>query len=94
MLARIRLGCLPLRIETGRYSVPRIPEDQRKCLVCQPTGQLVNVGVDGDRGSVETETHFLFSCVAYEAERGIWYDNMNLPNDFINLTLPTKINRN
>ena len=59
--------------------------------MCQPTGQLVNVGVDDDRGSVETETHFLFICVAYEAERGIWYGNMNLPNDFSNLTTENKL---
>ena len=91
LIARIRLGCLPLRIETGRYSTPRLPEDQRTCLVCQSSDQLVNVGVDGDRGPVESEWHFLFSCVGYEAERGIWYGKMNLPENFIYLSTEQKL---
>ena len=43
MLARTRLGCLPLRVETGRYSVPRLPEHQRTCLVCRVPDQLVAI---------------------------------------------------
>ena len=91
MFARTRLGCLPLRIETGRYSVPRLPEDQRTCLVCQQSDQLVNVGVDGDRGPVESEGHFLFICVAYEVERGVWYGKMNLPENFVDLSIEHKL---
>ena len=91
MFARTRLGCLPLRIETGRYSVPRLPEDQRTCLVCQQSDQLVNVGVDGDRDPVESEGHFLFFCVAYEAERGVWYGKMNLPENFVDLSIEHKL---
>lgn len=33
LLAKTRLGCLPLCIETGRYSVPRVPEERRFCQV-------------------------------------------------------------
>ena len=109
ILARTRLGCLPLRMETGRYSVPRLPEAERTCLVCKVDDQLVDVEVadhggdpvdhDGEAveavtrsgNPVESETHFLFQCVAYEAERGIWYGKMTLPNDFDNLPLETKL---
>ena len=78
MLARTRLGCLPLRVETGRYSVPRLPEHMRTCLVCRAPDQLVDVnGVEF--GPVETETHFLYECEAYSAERGIWFGKIILP---------------
>ena len=52
LFAKTRLGCLPIRIETGRYSIPRVPENQRLCLVC-------------DSNSIECEVHYLFSCSAY-----------------------------
>ena len=52
-------------------------------------------GVQGVRGGdgdpVESEIHFLFQCVAYEAERVIWYGKMTLPNDFDNLSLEIKL---
>jgi hypothetical protein len=35
MMAKLRLGCLPIRLETGRYSIPRLPENERTCLVCK-----------------------------------------------------------
>ena len=113
ILARTRLGCLPLRLETGRYSVPRLPEADRTCLVCKDDAHLVDVEAadhgghplvhDGDRevrgvdtvirggDPVESETHFLFHCVTYEAERGIWHEKMTLPNNFDNLPLETKL---
>ena len=71
-LARIRLGCLPLRIETGRYSIPRMPETERTCLVCKiPAAELEDAGDSST--PIESEIHFLFECKAYSAERGIWY---------------------
>ena len=88
MLARTRLGCLPLRVETGRYSVPRLPEHMRTCLMCRAPDQLVDVN-DVEFGPVETETHFLYECEAYSAERGIWFGKMILPGDFE--TLPVEI---
>ena len=41
---------------------------------------------------VETEAHFLFSCVAYNEERVLWFSKMNLPNDFETLPLESKLN--
>ena len=88
MLARTRLGCLPLRVETGRYTVPRLPEHLRTCLVCRAPNQLVDInGVEV--GPVESEMHFLYQCDAYSAARGIWFGKMTIPENFE--TLPEEI---
>ena len=81
-LARLRLGCLPLRIETGRFQIPRLPEEERICEVCVP-----RPGVD----SIENECHFLFQCVAYQTERDIWYSRMVLPENFKELPLDNQL---
>ncbi len=54
VISQLRLGILPLRIETGRYS--NLAVNDRKCLLC-------------NSNEVEDEEHFLFSCVLYNAER-------------------------
>ena len=86
MIAKTRLGCLPLRIETARYSIPRLPEGERKCLICRdfllgPT----------ESEPVENETHFLFQCCAYKAERRIWFSKMILPSNFNSLDCAQKL---
>ena len=78
LMAKTRLGCLPIRIETGRYSIPRVPENQRLCLVC-------------DSNSIESEVHYLFSCSAYSYDRDEWYSKMTLPNDFESITTDNKL---
>ena len=56
--------------------------------MCRGPDQLVDVnGVEF--GPVETETHFLYECEAYSAERGIWFGKMILPGNFE--TLPVEI---
>ena len=90
MLAKTRLGCLPLRVETGRYTVPRLPEHHRTCLVCSVSDQLVNINTV-ELGPVESETHYLFQCEAYSAERAIWFGKMTLPDNFENLPTETKL---
>ena len=90
MLARTRLGCLPIRVETGRYTVPRLPEHLRTCLVCREPNQLVVFNAV-DVGPVESETHFLFQCTAYGNERDIWYGKMTLPDNFENLPVEIKL---
>ena len=82
LIARLRLGCLPLRLETGRYSIPRVPENERTCLLCHK---------DGINSEVESENHFLFTCQAYEAERFKWFSAMNIPADVEDLTTPEKL---
>ena len=73
-LAKIRLGCLEIRIETGRYSRPRLPEASRICLACpEPTNQI------------ENEYHFIFECEAYRDESLIWMEKLSIPNNFSTL---------
>ena len=55
-LAKLRLGVLPIRIETGRYH-PRLEEADRICLVCN------------EPNAIENETHFLLKCSAYGRQR-------------------------
>ena len=74
-LAKIRLDCLEIRIETGRYARPRLPEEARTCLVCPNQNQ-----------EVENEVHFLFNCQTYQAERLAWTQKLTVPDNF--LTLP------
>ena len=51
--AKFRMGNHNLKIETGRHSYPKIPENLRTCDHCE-TGNIV-----------ENETHFLFRCKLY-----------------------------
>ena len=77
-MAKLRLGSLTLRIETGRYSVPRLKESDRKCLAC-------------DQNEVENETHFMFQCSCYDNLRVKWFSEMTLPANFITLTTEEKL---
>ena len=63
LLAKLRMGVAPLRIETGRYErtaandrARGVPVDQRTCLVC-------------NCGAVEDEFHFVMECDAYAKPR-------------------------
>ena len=55
-LAKFRLGVSPLRIETGRYEHPKLPEDQRLCQICR-------------QNNIENEIHFLLYCPVYVGMR-------------------------
>ena len=82
LMARLRLGCLPLNIETGRYNIPRIPEDLRVCDACRLSSeQLV----------VENESHFLFECKSYHHERERWLNTMTIPTNFLSLSNDLKL---
>ena len=70
-LAKLRLGCLEIRIETGRYARPRLPEEARICQICQNQGQ-----------AKEDEVHFLFKCETYENERSAWLSSLLKPENF------------
>ncbi|KAK3092266.1 hypothetical protein FSP39_000496 [Pinctada imbricata] len=54
VMAMLRCGILPLRIETGRYSGE--PVEERICNFC-------------DKNDVEDERHFIFHCSLYETIR-------------------------
>ena len=78
LLAKTRLGCLTIRLETGRYEKPKLPEAYRVCLVC-------------NSGQIESEEHFLFWCGSYEYERHKWYNSLKLIENFDSLDLATKL---
>ena len=58
-LAQLRLGVLPLRIETDRYKRVKIPPDRRFCI--QPNCANLNTNL-----VVEDERHFLICCDQYK----------------------------
>ena len=55
MLAKFRMGVLPLNIEVERYRNTSISVDQRFCYNCVT--------------EIEDEIHFLLVCPVYENER-------------------------
>ena len=80
IIAKLRLGCLPLRIETGRYTRPKLREEERTCLVCAKNNL---VDISGNNASyVEDEAHFMFNCEAYKTERDHWLNHLVLPTNF------------
>ena len=77
-MALFRSGSLPLAIETGRYSRPQTPLNDRLCKLC-------------DLNSIENEVHFLMVCPLYEDIR---YDLLQraseLIENFANLSIENK----
>ena len=69
IFAQLRLGILPLEIETGRWRGHDI--DRRICKLCTTS-------------KVESEYHFVFECPIYEEKRRIFFDNIDCANDFLN----------
>ena len=72
ILAQLRLGILPLYIETGRYKTKIDPvtgkrrnlkSEERLCELC-------------DTNSVEDEFHFIFCCNFYINERKYYFDKI------------------
>ena len=61
MMAKTRLGCLPIRLETARYLVSRLPDEERLCLVCNNSS---NPADDPILDHLQSEIHYLFSCGA------------------------------
>ena len=55
-LAQFRLGILPLKVETGRYTSPITPIEDRLCIFC-------------NLREIENEIHFMLDCTLYNAER-------------------------
>lgn len=63
ILAQLRSGTLPLRIETGRFT--RVDLNDRICNLCT-------------NNEIESETHFILHCKCYEAERNVFLDYVNV----------------
>jgi hypothetical protein len=69
-ITKIRTNCHELHNETGRWSIPKTPWDERVCHLC-------------DTKNVEYEKHFLLDCPAYTHIRSHFqniYHTTNLPN--------------
>ena len=67
-ISKIRLGILPIRMETARFLRPIVPENERFCY-CQS-------------GEIESEYHVLFICEKYANLRQIWLNKLNKPENF------------
>jgi hypothetical protein len=85
-LSKLRLGSLELRIESGRFSRPRLEVHERICLICRET----NLGLDLEP-QIETEAHFLFFCGHYNTLRNTWLADLVKPENFENLDEGSKL---
>ena len=74
--AKIRLGSLELRIESGRFCRPRLEIHERTCQVCES---------ETESPEVETEFHFMFNCNRYVQLRNAWMAKLKLPDNFSDL---------
>ena len=61
-LAKCRLGCLPIRLETGRFCRPILAENERVSQVCLENG----VTDYQYKNEIESEIHLLFNCNRYK----------------------------
>ena len=66
-MAKIRLVVLPLRVETGRYEIPRVEYSLRLCKQCALS-------------EVENEEHFLLRCTKHNTRRVALLSELNLAN--------------
>ena len=85
--AKLRLGSLELRIETGRFSRPRLEIHERLCLICSEKRSQNNLEPE-----IETEIHFLFSCDQLSTLRGKWFSIIQKPDNFNLLDEGEKLN--
>ena len=76
-LSKLRLGILPIRIETARYVRPILPEDQRLCYC--------------NSGEVESEYYVLFVCSMYNNLRQTWLKKLCIPENFNRLPKNEKL---
>ena len=76
ILSKLRLGILPIRLETGRYLRPVLPEAQRLCYC--------------NSGEVESESHVLFICQKYDRLREAWLYKLQKPDNYHQLCTQEK----
>jgi hypothetical protein len=77
MMAQLRMGILPIRVETGRFTNLKL--NDRLCQICHDQ-------------KVEDELHFLFTCDAYTEKRQTFFDEMLNKNDeFIQMSNTDKL---
>lgn len=76
LICQLRLGILPLHLETGRYSGK--PENKRLCNIC-------------NSGEIENENHFLFKCEFYRNERELFLNSLNIQQGMLDTLLNDNI---
>ena len=71
--SKFRIGNHNLKIETGRFTIPKTPEELRICDHC-------------NLNSVENEMHILFHCDVYNDLRKTLFIKINDRNTFLQIT--------
>ena len=87
LISQLRIGILPLRIETGRYSNIRDPisGNLRKLLPFERVCELC------DTNRIEDEQHFVCLCPKYDMERKVLFDRFSsINNEFVGLNVEDK----
>ena len=81
VFAKFRNGSLPLLIETGRYTKPLTPLENRTCKFCSTPNYYV-----------EDEKHFLIDCDFYsDLRETLFHKAVDLNNDFMRLNSSQKL---
>ena len=76
-LSQLRLGVLPLKIETDRYQRVKIDASERLCKQPKCTNNDVTVAVK--TFEVENEFHFLIKCKQYDHLRNVLFSDLSCP---------------
>ena len=77
IISKLRLGILPIRLETARYIRPIVPENERVCYC--------------DSGKIESEVYVLFTCPIYNDLRHEWLSKLCIPDNFLQLSEQEKL---
>ena len=78
-LTRFRVSSHRLRVETGRWTVPKTAYENRICVYCSS-------------GSVDSELHCITQCQLTEQNRNSLYNIIgNIDNTFVNLSNEQKL---
>ena len=78
-MAKLRLGILPLRMESGRYKRPKLVSNQRLCQQCM-------------LGEVEDEEHFMLVCPKHRSRRDKLLSSIENLTDFNEMRPSAKLN--
>ena len=78
-LARFRTSSHKLRIEYGRYTIPKTPIAERLCTQCS-------------LNAVEDEGHFLMTCPKYVSQRAQITKHLNSNKNIVSQTYMSKFN--
>ena len=85
-LTRVRISSSQIALEVLRYQRPRVPEKERVCHYCRPSG------VDNQlEGYVDNEQHLLTGCSTFTLERNCLFAKLGcIIPDFHTLNLEQK----